>query len=358
LKATARKPLKTVAAKYKLQDSAAALLGGTSRVSHCCRTMMKHESHVQIIQHKGGSLSYGNLVKCGSVWVCPVCASKISTGRRDELGELIGRSMAVETSIGPKRPFLVGMLTLTVPHVVGDDLKDMLKRMCDAKRKMQNRKDWKRFAVETGLAGEVRTLEVTHGSAGWHPHLHLLLFFSDYTRVSNIKRRVLAMWSKACCSVGLGIPNNFGVSFTTAQKDVAGYIAKFGIDAEMTQGHLKEGHKALSRSPFRLLADYQDGDKQAGALFVEYAEAFKGKRQLVYSKGLRHMFGLVTEKTDDELLNDSDGAKVVYVLTKEQWITICSQKKRGRFLENFSRYLLSRGAGPMVSDEEWYKPPA
>lgn len=332
--------------KYKLQDSAASLLGSDYRVSFCCRAMMKHEQVVNVVQHKSGALSYGNLVKCGSVWVCPVCAAKISTHRRQELGELVENAMAAGN--------LVGMLTLTVPHGIGDNLKDILKRMCDAKRKMQNRKTWKRFSSACGLVGEVRCLEVTHGSNGWHPHFHLLLFFRSNKDVRNVKRQVLEMWQSACESVGLDAPNNHGVSFSTAQKSVSGYICKFGIDAEMTQGHLKEGRKSSSRSPFRLLKDYRDGDKQAGALFAQYAKAFKSKRQLVYSKGLRRRFGLAVEMTDDEIMDQPEVTKVVYVLTKEQWLEVCRLGKRGKFLENFARHLLMLGVGPIVGADAWH----
>ena len=47
-----------------------------------------------------------------------------------------------------------------------------------------------------------------------------------------------------------------------------------------------------------VLADKED--KQAAALFAEFAKAFKGKRQLSWSNGLKAKFNLV-EKNDEEL---------------------------------------------------------
>jgi hypothetical protein len=37
---------------------------------------------------------------------------------------------------------------------------------------------------------------------------------------------------------------------------------------------------------------WDSSDKEAGRLFVEFAEAFKGKRQLTWSPGLKRRFGI------------------------------------------------------------------
>ena len=67
----------------------------------------------------------------------------------------------------------------------------------------------------------------------------------------------------------------------------------------MTKGHTKKA-KAGGETPFDLLraamADRQD--KQAMALFREFAECFKGKRQLSWSNSLKARFSW---KTDQEL---------------------------------------------------------
>ena len=120
-------------------------------------------------EHASGNLSYGHVVKCGSVWICPVCSAKIVSGRRQELSDFIDRVYAA----GPD--YVVSMLTLTIPHQRTDDLSSLLDKMCKAKRTFQNRKVWKRISAEIGLAGEIRALEVTHGANGWHPHFHCLL---------------------------------------------------------------------------------------------------------------------------------------------------------------------------------------
>ncbi|MFJ1298278.1 replication protein, partial [Acinetobacter baumannii] len=64
---------------------------------------------------KTGMASYTNLQYCGSVWVCPDCSYKISQERKKELAEAMKGCV--------DKGLHVAMLTLTVPHYLGDDLR-------------------------------------------------------------------------------------------------------------------------------------------------------------------------------------------------------------------------------------------
>jgi hypothetical protein len=102
----------------------------------------------------------------------------------------------------------------------------------------------------------------------------------------------------------------------------------------MTKGHTKKG-KAGGESPFDLLrsamADRQD--KQAMALFREFAECFKGKRQLSWSNGLKARF-FVDEKTDEELAAERDDRAVLLgLLTVDQWRDVLKVDGRGVLLD-------------------------
>lgn len=317
-------------ARYALQDAASYLLP-QERVSFCCRAMAKNENVVNVIQHSSGKLSYGNLARCSSVWVCPVCSAKIVAKRREELGGLVDR--AVMSGVH------VSMVTLTVPHGRSDDLTSTLTAICKAKRLMQNRKPFKRLSADLGLIGEVRTLEVTHGVNGWHPHFHLLFFTRrkmTQAGLTSDRSLILSMWQDAAMSAGLSCPNEHGCSVLSAFKGVADYVQKFGMDYEMTYSSTKTG---AGRTPFQLLASSATGDTLAGKLFTEYAAAFRGKRQLVFSKGLKKMFGLDDSLTDQEIVESLDeDSKVVYVITREVWVRIVKTGQRGAFLD----YLVSK----------------
>jgi len=101
----------------------------------------------------------------------------------------------------------------------------------------------------------------------------------------------------------------------------------------MTKGHMKKASSG-SRSPFDLLRSYlNDRDKQAGALFVEYAKAFKGKRQLVWSKGLKDLFS-IDDKTDPEIsARVEDDAYLLGSINIEQWRAVRRFNARGEILE-------------------------
>ena len=80
-----------------------------------------------------------------------------------------------------------------------------------------------------------------------------------------------------------------------------------------------------------VLAD--KNDKQAMALFAEFAKAFKGKRQLSWSNGLKARFGLA-EKNDEELAAElEDNAELLGLLTPDQWRDVLKVKARATVLE-------------------------
>lgn len=336
-------------ARFALQDHARDILGG--RLKACCRsisTIRKFDTSyrtaktVQVMQHISGSLSYGNLMHCESVWTCPVCSAHIVAGRRKELSDLIDAVYA--------HGKVVSMLTLTTRHTREDSLDESLQKISKAKRLMQNRKPWKKFKADFSVVGDVRTLEVTYGSNGWHPHFHILLVSSEIGRKAkpDLEQRILGMWSDALVSVGLSCNEN-GVDFTICEKRsskaLGDYIAKFGIDFEMTMGgHSKKG---AGRSPFKLLADSMNGDVHAKHLFVIYANAFKNKKQLVYSRGLRALLGLADEKTDAEILETGEDSKLVYTITWPIWLKICRYNLRGAFLDYLSAVLIGMGGNSL-----------
>ncbi|MFY0026513.1 rolling circle replication protein, Rep63 protein, partial [Acinetobacter baumannii] len=68
------------------------------------------------------------------------------------------------------------------------------------------------------------------------------------------------------------------------------YVSKWGIESELTKGHVKKGRNG-GFTPFDLLqlSMYSETvfEKYCGKLFQEFAIAMKGARQLVWSRGLK-----------------------------------------------------------------------
>jgi hypothetical protein len=113
----------------------------------------------------------------------------------------------------------------------------------------------------------------------------------------------------------------------------AAYASKWGLEDEMTKGHTK---KALhGETPFDFLRSFlADGkDKQAAALFREFAETFKGKRQLHWSRGLKARFA-VEEATDEQLANKiEDRAVLLGHISLDQWRDVLADDGRGKLLQ-------------------------
>jgi hypothetical protein len=100
----------------------------------------------------------------------------------------------------------------------------------------------------------------------------------------------------------------------------------------MTKGHMKKAKKG--RTPFDLLRAYlYDEDKHAMGLFKGYAEAFKGKRQLVWSKGLKEHFRIGEESDEEIAARQDDRAFLLGEITVDEWRKILRFDVRGEVLE-------------------------
>lgn len=342
-------PMQTKVQRFILQSVARTLFDNkTSRLNKCLRIRASHKpawSDVFIPQpikvwksteHK--TAHYTGLQTCGSVWVCPVCSAKISERRRSEILHAMDAHKAAEGC--------VNMLTLTAPHQVKDNLVELLAKQAKALNLFWSDRVVKQILAEMGTIGQIRALEPTHGrksekNNGWHPHYHVLMFQGigvdlvrfDQAQMTDWQVRLYLRWAARCVAAGLGEPSYaHGLKLDNGDQ-AAKYVTKWGLEDEMTKGHTK---KALhGETPFdllrALLAD--KGDKQAAALFIEYAKAFKGKRQLHWSKGLKNLYQ-VKEKTDDALAAETDdNASLLGMLTIDQWRDVLAVEGRGAVLQ-------------------------
>lgn len=333
LRAPTPSPMARRVERFALQAVARNILPD-SRTAKCLR-IRAHDCDVQIWKSKEhGTANYAGLQTCGSVWACPVCSAKIAERRRVELLQAMGMHRA--------QGGFVNLLTLTTPHQRGHDLRELNGQQGNALQSFLRDKSVKKVFAEMGYLGQVRALEVTHGrksgrNNGWHPHFHILQFCqvkgSDAQR-ADWTERLYTRWAVYCQKAGLGKPSfEHGIKLDDGTK-ATHYVTKWGLEDEMTKGHTKKA-KAGGETPFDLLraalADRQD--KQAAALFKEFAECFKGKRQLSWSNGLKARF-YVDEKTDEQLSNEKeDRAVLLGLLTVDQWRDVLKVDARGVLLE-------------------------
>lgn len=308
--------------KFELQSVAKKALPG-ERVAICFRNRRCKNSEVEVWKHHSSEKAfYGNLVVCGSVWQCPVCAAKISELRKKEL------RCAVD---GHLKTGKLAMLTLTFSHQKSDRLKETLAKFSKAVDRFRSGKRYARVMKEMGLIGTIRSFEITYGANGWHPHIHILMFYTNEIELEEVEDELMDLWSLALSSTGLSANRKYGLTLQDAKK-ASDYVSKWGVEHEMTKSHSKTG-KQGGMTPFDLLREFlATGDKSMLGLFQEYAEAVKKKRQLIWSKGLKAMF-LLEEKTDEQLANEkTEEAELIGTIEDEVWKWIARAEKRGQFL--------------------------
>lgn len=344
--------LASVADRYILQSYSRRLLPG-DRCAMCCRSIVPGKGGVEIRKMKGSPAAYfGNVMRCERLWLCPLCAYRISENRRQEL--------ALALRENPQ--LYVVMATFTLSHFFGQPLSQsygLLKRSYD------------RFMGGRGMAALRDTYEIrgfisaddlTYGRNGWHPHIHALIVLEwgaelslmpEPERIKYLDRRVGYLhldfwrrWQHIVTSLG-GSVSADAFDISGQNDNVADYVLKhgrlpeierpssmkWGVADEITRMVVKLG-RGESLSPWQLLARYGAGDEAAGKLFQEYAAVTKGKRQLHYSRGLRALLGMGAEKSVDELVTEDDAASDVLAFVNEhQWRVVLQNDARPRVIQ-------------------------
>ena len=343
----ARDPMAARVERFALQSVARAILP-TSRTAKCLRLRSANPNSkadgVAVWKSKDhGTTHYSGLQTCGSVWTCPVCAAKISERRRAE----VLAAMTAHKAAGG----CVNLLTLTAPHQRSDDLAELLDKQAAAVGSFWKDKTVRQILADMGTLGQIRAWEVTNGrksahNNGWHPHFHVLLFSGsgvdlvrfDAAQMKDWAVRLYLRWAAKCKAAGLGEPSfKHGLKLDDGSK-AAAYAAKWGLEDEITRGHTKKG-KEGGETPFDLLRAFlaDKTDKQAAALFQVYAGAFKGKRQLHWSAGLKAHYA-IEESTDDQLAQRvEERAELLGLLTVDQWRDVLKVDGRATVLEVAAR---------------------
>jgi len=260
-----------------------------------------------------GKAFYSGLRVCGSVWACPVCASKISERRKAE----VQTAMATAKMKGWKTV----LVTLTVSHTNRSDVAFLAENVPKAFRQMFVGRSGEAMREGLGLKGHIRALETTLGRNGFHPHLHVLMFVDASVSVEQVHELVAPRWQKAAVKVGLSEPSlDRGCRVDDGSK-AAAYVSKtaWGLDSELTKAQVKKG-KAGSFSMLDLLLLAGEGDELAGQAWLMYVKAFQGKRQLVWSHGLKKAL-VIEEKSDEQLAEEKtdEESTVLALIPSAAW---------------------------------------
>ena len=307
--------------RYALQNQAAKLLP-RERVKYCLRHRISAIAPVDVKYNPSRlKAHYSNVQRCGSIWTCPVCAAQISEKRKHEVKQAIDAHRA---SGG-----FVSLLTLTVPHYSSTCLKTLRSGLQKATANLFSNRSARAVWSEMGKEHHIKALEVTHGQNGWHPHFHVLLFTKK--PVDDSYRSLLSVvWQNSCRLARLPIPSDqHGVDLrdgTYADQ----YVSKWGLEHEVTKAHLKAG-KSGGLTPWDLLK-LSLTCPASGKLFQEFAITFKGARQLVWSRGLKALYG-IEDQSDQELAEETEKQSIQAMsLDDLVWHLVTSYQRRAALL--------------------------
>ena len=260
---------------YRLRDNAAMIL---PFMGVCKCGKVPYKKYVTIDRNENNVTRFGNVVHCGSVWVCPTCAYKKMKARQEEIRDIF----KLHNDSGCSFYFV----TLTVKHGKDDPLTVLLNLIQGA---------WKEITKERKLkplfhsANFIQTLEIRYSYiTGWSPHYHIV-FMSDDKNITPLFQSLIKSWIEKTGAQEAGQK----VIRANEAKTLSDYILKMDLAFEMTGGQRKTAKKSDSVSYFQMLQKPLKYRKQ----IEEYAAATKGAKSLRKSKGLK-----IT--TDDQEVKD------------------------------------------------------
>ncbi len=274
---------------------------------------------------------YSGLQHCGAIWTCPTCSPRIRQQRAADLDH------AAATWLTQHGTESVLMLTLTMPHDMGERLDQVLASTRRAFSALVSGRAWQTDKQTFGLRYYVRAHDITVGAHGWHPHLHLLLFCDGRLEPAQLERlrlRLFERWSHSVASLDRRAPSwQHGVTLEAAhsREDAAAYICQVvtgeagsraqPVAMELARSDLKTSHHAGQRTPWQVLADYTESPTDTDrALWQEYERATRRVNAIRWANGLRAAVQLsADEQTDEQIVMQAVGGDVVHTFTRDTW---------------------------------------
>jgi hypothetical protein len=336
------------------------------------------------------------IATCGSPWACPVCAPALGHRRGEALARALGRLQGMG--------YRVAHVVLTVQHTRGDSLATLRRVLSDVWRRVVGHRRVK--ALWAGVAW-YRSVEVTFGRHGWHPHLHLAIAVPPGRDPRELKALVDA-WLEAVEAHGWVAVRDaqfFGVAEGTGDvAEVGRYVGKggvlWGLPHEVAAGAVKRVAHGLT--PFQLLAGaygaWLEGDpglegvfafgedhplevegagltlrefcgrarmaleragvspEEAAWRWLEYVEATKGWKRTTSSRTLT----LLLRQVEEELSVRGEVVERIYLSQRAYlWLLLSGRIALLYHYAEVSRSLrLACELLGLVEGVEWFTPPA
>jgi len=315
------------------------------RTRKCGRVRIS--TNVSVEQEREGLrlARFGGLVICGAIHVCPVCAANISHQRSLEVQHAARAHLEAGGTLV--------MVTLTLPHSAGMALEDTWGVLSEAWHNCASGRYRKRDRERWGQMGYIRAVEVTHGANGWHPHTHVLLFLGPSDDPAALAREVEAewfhRWHRFVVGRGWRAPSRrHGVDARAVSTSTVGeYLVKvqdgepptaptagrWTPAQELTRADLKRSSEG-NVTPFGLVSRWvETRDLQTLAAWREWERSSKGRRTLLWSRGLKDFYGV--DALDDQSAAERAQweADVLYELVPDEWDVVLDAGARWELLD-------------------------
>lgn len=300
--------------KYELLQAIKRILQNMNfRVSDC----MKSLGDTSIVREHNGRVHSTNLMLCGSIWLCPICSSRITEQRREELDRAVKNNPGLT-------PVLV---TFTMQHTQDDKLSTLLDRLNTSLQKMKQGYSWKKFQGDYGVKAYASSLEITFSKEnGWHPHKHLLFFVDKGTDLQGFESEITERYLKILEKLG-GYGSEFHAVTVSSRSGTAqanSYISKWGITSEFAKSNLKKG-RGESYSVWEL-AMLAESEPLFFVKYQEYALATYRRKAITWSKGAHELLNIGKDETDEEIALKETAqepeAEVIATLSPKLWNVI------------------------------------
>lgn len=165
---------------------------------------------------------------CGHSWVCPACTAK----KMAKYSRRVGAAIDALSEQG----YAAFMITFTVFHTKSMTCKQTYELLRKTFHSMTKQANWKRkkkdgsgFYVSSGVWNNfirdfnirhtIKTLEVTYGKHGWHPHIHMLFFVEKkrLQEIAKVEESLVEYWEKHCDKIAKEI-------FTPKQYEIRKFL--------------------------------------------------------------------------------------------------------------------------------------
>lgn len=144
---------------------------------------------------------------CGHSWVCPACTAK----KMAKYSRRVGAAIDALANQG----YAAFMITFTIFHTKTMTCKQTYNLLRETFHTMTKKGNWKRkkkdnsgyyvsggiwnnFIREFDIKHTIKTLEVTYGEHGWHPHIHMLFFVKKHRlqEIASWEEKLITYWNE------------------------------------------------------------------------------------------------------------------------------------------------------------------